>query len=71
MFDNAIKQKIQELRSYSNEFMEFYAQNKMAEAKIVSSKAVTCFDYIGNEILRIRDNQKKNRCFTQQILKAY
>ena len=63
MFGSKIKESINTLRVCSSEFIKFYKNDSLDNAKRVSEEALKCFDFIGNEILRIRDDHKKNGIF--------
>lgn len=63
MFGIEIKESINKLRVCSSEFIKFYKNNSRDDATRVSEEAVKCFDFIVNEILRIRDVHRKNGNF--------
>lgn len=63
MFGIEIKESINKLRVCSSEFIKFYKNNSRDDATRVSEEAVKCFDFIVNEILRIRDVYRKNGNF--------
>lgn len=69
MFGIEIKESINKLRVCSSEFIKFYKNNSRDDATRVSEEAVKCFDFIVNEILRIRDVHRKMEILEIQIFK--
>ena len=65
MFGIKIKESINELRVCSSEFIKFYKNDPSDKNNTmrVSKEAIEHFDFIINEILRIRDVRKNNGMF--------